>query len=226
MTALACCIDVAHTYGSGKTAVVAVHGADAAIHREDRIAIVGASGSGKSTLLLMLAGLERPTAGTLTWPALATGAGVGPTGIGMVFQGPSLLPALDVRENVELPMLLAGVGAAEASDRRQEALAQLDLSELAKRLPEELSGGQSQRVAIARVLACRPALILADEPTGQLDRDTADHVISVLIEAAEQLGAALVISTHDPRVAGRMAVQWRMRDGRLSTGPRVAAVLR
>ncbi len=211
------CVDVAHTYGSGSTAVVAVHGTDLVVRPGDRIAVTGASGSGKSTLLMLLAGLDLPTAGSVTWPGLQIGFAGRPRDVGVVFQGPSLLPALDVRENVELPLLLADVPAAETSTRARAALAQVGVDDLAERLPEELSGGQAQRVAIARVLASRPVLILADEPTGQLDGDTADRVIGVLIAAADRLGAALVISTHDPRVARRMSVRWRMRDGRLDT---------
>jgi putative ABC transport system ATP-binding protein len=135
-----------------------------------------------------------------------------------VFQGPSLVPALDVVENVALPLQLAGIRAPEATERATAALDTLELGTLAARLPDELSGGQAQRVAVARVLACRPALILADEPTGQLDRDAADRVVAVLLQAADELGAALVVATHDPVVADRLAHQWRMTDGRLVCG--------
>jgi putative ABC transport system ATP-binding protein len=205
------CVDLARTYGNGAHAVVAVHGATARIVAGARIALVGPSGSGKSTLLHLLAGLERPTAGVIDWPS----PGVG---IGLVFQGPSLLPTLDVTENVALPLLLHGHRPSEAIDRARRALARLDIDGLADAMPATLSGGQAQRVAIARVLATRPLLILADEPTGQLDRRTTDHVVDVLLDTAAEVGAALVIATHDPAIAGKLAEQWDMRDGRLEPG--------
>lgn len=206
------CVDLARTYGSGADAVVAVHGATCRITSGARIAVTGPSGSGKSTLLHLLAGLEPPTAGTIDRPPQGVG-------IGLVFQGPSLLPTLDVAENVALPLLLAGHRPADADDRARHALARLGIADLAGALPDELSGGQAQRVAVARALAARPQLILADEPTGQLDRRTADHVVDVLLAAAAEAGATLVIATHDPAVAARLAVRWEMRDGRLRSRP-------
>jgi len=207
------CADLARTYGTGAAAVVAVHGATCVVQPGARIALTGPSGSGKSTLLHLLAGLEHPTAGAIDWPALPHR-----TDIGLVFQGPSLLPTLDVVENVALPLLLAGERAADAADRARLALDRLDIGDLATALPDELSGGQAQRVAIARVLAARPLLVLADEPTGQLDRQTADQVVAVLLDAANEVGAALVVATHDPVVAGKLTEQWEMRDGRLDIG--------
>lgn len=205
---LAECVDLARTYGNGARAVVAVHGATAQILSGARIALTGPSGSGKSTLLHLLAGLEKPTAGSIGRPS----PGVG---IGLVFQGPSLLPNLDVTENVAFALLLDGHRQTEALDRARHALARLEIDNLAAAMPATLSGGQAQRVAIARVLATRPLLILADEPTGQLDRRTADHVVDVLLATAAEIGAALVVATHDPAVAGKLAEQWEMRDGRL-----------
>ena len=139
-----------------------------------------------------------------------------PGPIGVVFQAPSLLPPLTVLENVALPLLLKGSDARTATDRAHEALVILELDNLANKLPEELSGGQSQRVAVARVLAGEPALVLADEPTGQLDHDTSSHVIDVLLAASDASGAALVINTHDAAVSDRFAIRWTMRDGRLT----------
>ena len=139
----------------------------------------------------------------------------------MVFQGPSLLPSLSVLENVALPRQLAGVGAVEALGEAHEALARLarlELSELADKLPEEISGGQAQRVAVARVLASRPLLILADEPTSQLDSENGARTIDVLFAAADAAGAALVVSTHDHGIAGRFPTRWSVADGVLSTG--------
>jgi putative ABC transport system ATP-binding protein len=139
----------------------------------------------------------------------------------VVFQGPSLLPALDVTENVALPLILAGVPEGEATRRAAEALGAVRLTEEARSVPEELSGGQSQRAAIARVLASAPALVLADEPTGQLDSGTAGIVLDALIQTVDRLGAALVVSTHDPLVARRLAVRWQMQDGELAGDARV-----
>jgi ABC-type lipoprotein export system ATPase subunit len=178
-----------------------------------RIAVTGPSGSGKSTLVHLLAGLEKPTTGTVAWPGLTDGDARPAHDIGLVFQGPSLLPALSVIENVALPLLLQGVDDVDARERARDALDDLDLVSLADMLPEEISGGQAQRVAIARVLAMAPRLIMADEPTGQLDHRSAEHVVDVLVEAADRLGAALVIATHDLAVVRRLPARWLMRDG-------------
>ncbi len=213
---LVSCQDVSRTYGSGATAVVAVHGSSCDIYPGDRIAVVGSSGCGKSTLLHLLAGLESATTGTVTWPWFGTTPTSRPDLVGVIFQGPSLIPALDVVENVTLPLVLAGVDETEAQERARFALARLAIEPLAGKLPEELSGGQAQRVAIARALAARARLILADEPTGQLDHATAAHVIDVLIAAADDLGAALLVSTHDPVIAARMHQEWPMQSGRLT----------
>lgn len=210
------CRGAARTYGAGAAAVVAVHGATCEVRGGDRIAITGPSGSGKSTLLHLMAALEDPTAGHVAWPGLTRGPV--PDEVGVVFQGPSLIPALNVVENAALPLVLAG-HAQEASRRRAlDCLALVTAADLAERLPEELSGGQAQRVAVARVLAAGPRLILADEPTGQLDRATGRHVVDVLLAAADALGAGLVVTTHDPTVAARLTERWTMHDGRLRTG--------
>jgi putative ABC transport system ATP-binding protein len=178
-----------------------------------QVALTGPSGSGKSTLLHLLAGLDRPTSGTIAWPGL-DGSPIGRPGVvGMVFQGPSLLPPLDVTENVALPLLLAGVEEEQARERAQAALRDVGLEELGSRLPEELSGGQAQRVAVARALASRPRVILADEPTGQLDSAHAAEVAALLLQAATQLGAALVLATHDMALASQLPVRWQMADG-------------
>lgn len=216
---LVCCRDVGRSYPVGGTALSALADVCCRVHRGDQVAVTGPSGSGKSTLLHLLAGLDRPTTGTVSWPGLS---GTDPPYrvpglVGLVFQAPSLLPPLDVAENVALPLQLAGVPQAEAHDRADGALRALNLDGLGRQLPEELSGGQAQRVAVARVLAARPRLILADEPTGQLDHRTGDHVVGVLIDAAVELGASLVLSTHDPRVAARLPRRWQVHGGRLRT---------
>lgn len=211
------CVGLARTYGSGQAAVVAVHEASAEIRPGMRIALSGRSGSGKSTLLHLFGGLEEPTAGTIEWPGLGGTPFGRPAVVGMIFQGPTLLPALDVTENVALPLLLSGVEAEQARARARAALHRLELDSLVAKLPQELSGGQAQRVALARALASRPALILADEPTGQLDHEAGSLVVSVLLEAADELGAALVISTHDETIAAQLPTRWTVRDGRLAT---------
>lgn len=209
------CSEVARVYGSGPATVVAVSGVTCQVRAGDRIALVGSSGSGKSTLLHMLAGLERPSSGEISWPSLPMRAGR-PRDVGVVFQGPSLLPALDVTENVALPLILAGVAEDEAVRRATQALAAVRMTEQARALPEELSGGQSQRAAIARVLAAAPPLVLADEPTGQLDSATARVVLDALLHAVDRIGAALVVSTHDPLVAEHLPRRWQMQDGELT----------
>jgi predicted ABC-type transport system involved in lysophospholipase L1 biosynthesis ATPase subunit len=137
--------------------------------------------------------------------------------VAVVFQGPALVPTLDAVENVALPLLLAGVGDGEARERGTAALETLGLGTIATHLPEQLSGGQAQRVAIARAIAGHPSLVLADEPTGQLDRATADAAMDVLL-AALPIGCALVVATHDARVAARLAERWQLTDGLLETG--------
>ena len=170
-----------------------------------------------------MAGLETPTAGTVSWPGLGGHPLAVPGRIGVVFQGPSLLPALDVVENVALPLLLADTAEGEATARAVAALDLLAIGDLARKLPDQLSGGQAQRVAVARALAAHPALILADEPTGQLDHEAAALVIDVLLHATTELGAALVVSTHDPLIARRLPTQWAMRDGTLSAATMTGA---
>ncbi|MFI1621257.1 ABC transporter ATP-binding protein [Streptomyces lydicus] len=233
-TPLVRCENAARTYGSGPGAVVAVHGLTCVIPPGARIAVVGPSGSGKSTLLHLMAGLDSPTAGRVSHPGLGDGDSRGlARHIGVVFQGPSLLPPLTAAENVALPLRIDGSAEDEAHVRAAAALESLGLESLADRLPDELSAGQAQRVAVARVLARRPRLVLADEPTGQLDRETGRQVLAVLLGAAQELGAAVLVTTHDPRIARELRVRWYMADGRLiqpdessgtsgSTGPRTS----
>lgn len=182
-----------------------------------RICVVGPSGSGKTTLLHILGGLDRPTSGSVEWPALSGFDQLRPQGIGFVFQTPSLFPALTVAQNVELPRTLAGeqfTGEASAA----ELLESFDLSGLADKLPEELSGGQAQQVAMVRALAVGPRLILADEPTGQLDSVTAQLFFDVVMERLTGTDTALVVATHDEAVAARMATRWTLDHGRLNPG--------
>jgi len=224
---LALCHGVARTYGKADAATVALAPTDCQVDPGDRIALVGPSGSGKSTLLHLMAGLDTPTRGEISWPAIGTRADLQPGPVAVIFQGPSLLPALTVLENVALALVLGGTRDDAARLGARDALDMLDLGELADKLPEEISGGQAQRVAVARALAGQPRLILADEPTGQLDRANGAGVIDVLLEAAQQSGAGVVIATHDQTVAERLPTRWTMQSGHLTgalapTDPRSA----
>jgi ABC-type lipoprotein export system ATPase subunit len=205
--------EVGRVYGRGEAAVVALSDASCQVQSGDRIAIVGPSGSGKSTLLQIMGGLDRPTSGDIRWPALGSVEHLRPRQVGLAFQTQSLLPPLTAVENVELPVLLGGGATREARALALEALRSLDLGDIADKLPEELSGGQAQRVAVARALATRPRLLLADEPTGQLDHPTAQHLFDVLLSAIAGSDTALVVATHDPAIAGRMAVKWSIHHG-------------
>jgi putative ABC transport system ATP-binding protein len=207
------CADLTRTYGSGIGMVTAVRGISCALSPGMQVALTGPSGSGKSTLLHLLAGLDVPTSGTIAWPGLDGSPADRPGLVGMVFQGPSLLPPLDVIENVALPLLLAGQPELVARERAAAALHDAGLADLAAKLPEELSGGQAQRVAVARTLAARPRLILADEPTGQLDSAHAAQVVGLLIAAATRLGAGLVVATHDLAIADQLPHRWQMAGG-------------
>jgi putative ABC transport system ATP-binding protein/lipoprotein-releasing system ATP-binding protein len=162
-----------------------------------------------------LAGLDEPTTGSITWPAIGRRDALRPGPVSMVFQGPSLLPALDVVENVALPLVLNGTTDTNARSAAIDALGLLGLSALGERTPDQLSAGQAQRVAVARVLAGESVLMLADEPTGQLDRANGVLVIDALLTSAAATGAALLVATHDARIASRLATRWVMTDGRL-----------
>jgi len=209
------CDGVARTFGEGPTATVALQPTECSVLAGQRIALTGPSGSGKSTLLHLMAGLDDPTVGEVSWPAIGSRDVLRPGRVAVVFQGPSLLPPLTVLENTALPLLIGGMTDADASEVAHAALRALDLDALADKLPEEISGGQAQRVAVARALAGDPSLILADEPTGQLDRANGDAVVDVLLAASAHAGSALVVSTHDPAVAGRLPERWEMHSGRL-----------
>lgn len=207
--------DVVRVYGTGSRAVRAVSAATFAIEAGQRIALVGPSGSGKSTLLLLIAGLDAPSSGTLTWPAFGDVGALRPGPITIAFQGPSLLPPLNVAENVALPLLLEGRSQAEAVGAALVALDLFELGEIAQKLPEEISGGQAQRAGLARAIVGEPRLILADEPTGQLDHETADRAMLALLDAADASDAAVMVATHNPAVAGKMDARWRIEAGEL-----------
>ncbi len=194
--------------------VPAVSGIDCAVRDKDRIAVMGPSGCGKSTLLALMAQLDEPTSGIIAWPKFPAARDLRPRDVGVAFQTASLLPALTAVENVEVPLLILDeVGQARA--RALAALESFELGHLADRLPDELSGGQAQRVAAVRAFVTNPRLILADEPTGQLDQATGRLVIQKLIEQSEKNGAALIVATHDFAVAKQMNEIWYMNYGKL-----------
>jgi ABC-type lipoprotein export system ATPase subunit len=214
------CERVTRTYGQGQAATVALQATNCEVHVGQRIALVGSSGSGKSTLLHLMAGLDDPTTGAVSWPAIGKREELRPARVAVVFQGPSLLPPLSVLENTALPLVIGGMTDVEAQQVARRTLGTLDLEELADKLPEEISGGQAQRVAVARALAGSPSLILADEPTGQLDSVNGAAVIDVLLAASAHAGAALLISTHDLQVAARLPERWEIHSGELNLGDR------
>ena len=209
-------VGVSRRFGSGAGAFDAVREASCTVRPSDRISLAGPSGSGKSTLLHLLAGIDRPSAGSITWPALGPREELRPGKIAIVFQGPSLLAPLTAVENVCLPLLMNGMAEREARVIADQALERLNVAELADKLPGEISGGQAQRIAIARALAVRPRLLLADEPTGQLDSATASEVITTILAVVGEIGAAALVATHDPQVASRFAATWEMRAGHLA----------
>ena len=208
----------------GGTEVAALDRVSLRVAEGEYLAVMGPSGSGKSTLLNVLGLLDRPDEGrywlggqdiaTLSEPALAQLRG---HRIGFVFQSFHLIPRLTARENVELPLMLCGVLPAERHRRSQRLLGDLGLDNRADHRPAELSGGQRQRVAIARAMAMAPRLILADEPTGNLDSRSGEEVITLLEGLNREQGITLVVVTHDPRLGERAGRRILMNDGRISS---------
>lgn len=195
---------------------------DLTVEPGERVALLGPSGCGKTTLLNLLGGLDRPDAGTvrfrgedLAGAAPARLARLRREAIGTVFQFFHLVPTLTARENIELPLQLLGRGPAALAGRVDELLAAVGLEPRAGAWPRELSGGEMQRVAVARALAARPALLLADEPTGNLDSASGDRVLELLARLTEQEGAALVLVTHSAAAAAICHRVVRMKDGRI-----------
>jgi putative ABC transport system ATP-binding protein len=199
--------DLTKTYVVGQTAVPALRGVSLAIDRGEFVAVMGSSGSGKSTLMNLLGCLDAPSSGTYHLAGqdvlrLSSNklAAVRNTSIGFVFQQFNLLARATALENVELPMVYAGLGRRERRRRAREALAQVGLSEREHHRPSQLSGGQQQRVAIARALVNQPLLLLADEPTGALDSVTSDEIMAALVRLNEG-GLTVIVVSHDPEVA-------------------------
>ncbi|MFM5588631.1 ABC transporter ATP-binding protein [Aeromonas rivipollensis] len=215
---------VSRRFTLGGTEVAALAQVSLRVAEGEYLAVMGPSGSGKSTLLNVLGLLDRPDEGrywlggedtaTLSEPALARLRG---QRIGFVFQSFHLISRLTARENVELPLMLCGVAPAERHSRSQSLLEELRLDNRADHRPAELSGGQRQRVAIARAMAMAPRLILADEPTGNLDSRSGEEVITLLEGLNREQGMTLVVVTHDPRLGERAGRRLSMDDGRISS---------
>jgi putative ABC transport system ATP-binding protein len=215
----------------GDSEVHALHELDLTIDTGEYVAVMGPSGSGKSTLLNLIGLLDRPTAGTyrlegrdVTTLSSVEQANVRSARIGFVFQSFHLVPRLTAAENIALPMMLAGVPSAERAKRVAQALSDYGLKEREHHRPDQLSGGQRQRVAIARATIMQPALILADEPTGNLDRATGEEVVH-LLEELNARGVTLIIVTHDPALGKRARRRIDMEDGMIIGDTRVAAVV-
>ena len=199
---------VSKVYQKGKEKVEVLHNLDLQIPAGDFIAIMGPSGSGKTTLLNLLGGLDKPSAGTVEVGGSVLSSMSNSqlshwrsTNIGFIFQFYNLLPVLTAQKNVELPLLLTSFGSKERAERAAIALDVVGLGDRAKHYPRELSGGQEQRVAIARAIVSDPALLLCDEPTGDLDRETADEILKLLQILNREHGKTVVMVTHDAQAA-------------------------
>ena len=210
---------VSKIYGEGANQVRALDHLNLTVHQGDYLAVMGASGSGKSTAMNIIGCLDRPSSGQYRLNGVAVEelgddalADLRNQELGFVFQQFHLLPHASALENVMLPMVYAGVAAAERRERAEEALVQVGLKDRLQNRPNQLSGGQQQRVAIARAIINRPALLLADEPTGALDSKTTDDVLG-LFDALHQQGITLVMVTHEDDVAQRAARTVRFADG-------------
>lgn len=215
---------VAKDYKRGAETVHVLHQLDLDIPKGDFLALMGPSGSGKSTLLNLIGGLDRPTSGTIEIAGERTdNLSDGRLGkwranhVGFVFQMYNLLPVLTAERNVELPLLLTSLSAAERRKRVAAALELVGLSDRGKHKPRELSGGQEQRVGIARAIVSDPTLLLCDEPTGDLDRKSGDEILDLLQALNQQQGKTVIMVTHDPHAAARAKHVLHLNKGQLTT---------
>src|ERR1700749_502490 len=220
--------NVTKDYPKGRETVHALRGVDVEIPDGEWLAIQGPTGHGKSTLLQILGGLDRPTSGSVDFDGRdlartreAQMTKVRADSIGFIFQTFNLIPTLSAQENVETALVPLGGSGASRKSRAAQALASVGLADRARHLPSELSGGQQQRVAIARALVKEPKVLLADEPTGNLDEDTRDEIIALLEKLWRDKGLSMVMVTHDSSVARRAQRLGMMRNGKLSVKQKV-----
>jgi len=222
MSSVLACRQLEKTFGEGEVALTILHDINFTVNAGERIAITGTSGSGKSTLLHLLGGLDEPTSGdvSITGQSLDSLSSVQlgrlrNRTLGFVYQFHHLLPEFTATENVAMPLLVRGVRSAQAREQAESLLARVGLSARTSHKPGEMSGGERQRAAIARALVTKPACVLADEPTGNLDRHNAEQVYELMLELNQELGTSLLVATHDPLIAERMDRVVRLEDGRL-----------
>ncbi len=223
MTEVLHCQGLTKTFDSGPLRVDVLNGVNLNVAKNSRVAIVGASGSGKSTLMHILGGLDLPNSGVvqicgedMSTLSDADRGRLRNRSIGFIYQFHHLLPEFSALENVAMPLLLRGDSIAEAMHHANEILTKVGLAERVKHKPAELSGGERQRVAIARALVTKPQLILADEPTGNLDRKNANQVHKLMLELNEELGTAVILVTHDYSIAESMKNIYMLEDGVLA----------
>jgi putative ABC transport system ATP-binding protein len=208
------------TYKKGKVETPALRGVDFKIQEGEFTALVGPSGSGKTTMLNIIGGLDRATAGTLLFEdkditnwSMTKLSDLRLEKIGFIFQSYNLIPVLTARENVELSLLMRHWSPSQARERSNELLEAVEITELANKRPDEMSGGQQQRIAVARAIADRPALVLADEPTANLDTKTGNALLTIMEKLNDEAGVTFLFSTHDPRVVGRAKRIATLEDG-------------
>jgi len=222
MNSVLACSQLAKTFDEGDVVLNILSNIDFTVNAGERIAITGASGSGKSTLLHLLGGLDEPTSGDVSIAGQSL-ASLSPVRLGrlrnkmlgFVYQFHHLLPEFTATENVAMPLLVRGDRPAQAREQAEALLARVGLSARLSHKPGEMSGGERQRAAVARALVTKPACVLADEPTGNLDRQNAEQVYALMLELNRELGTSLLVATHDPVIAERMDRVVRLEDGRL-----------